>query len=372
MKREGCCRVVLLLLFLVPFSGGAEDVSSHVRLELSGCASVSSGEVDRILSLELQSIAAGHHHIAARPIHVRVTCAPDTLTLVVSDNQTARFPHRVIRTDTHPSDGMDRVIAIAAAELALSTWEQLSADVDDTSPSAAMKTDPGDRSPSAQKHHKEKDALVDSVPESAPRARDRFRPRAALRISALWRMYLNHADNLFGGEIGGDLRFPRLLRMHLGITAEGGREGRPLGDVSLFSLSAMLSIGVQDRLFSSPLEGGFDIGFRGGYGRLTGKPHSPPAMGDALSGGWGGPMIHLFLASATNPSGGLSVELGYAVFGITGHVDTGRPVEMKGLWISVRLDSILQQKPKSDRDARNRTGAPIPGRRKHQRHVQPR
>jgi hypothetical protein len=35
--------------------------------------------------------------------------------------------------------------------------------------------------------------------------------------------------------------------------------------------------------------------------------------------------------------------MGYAVFGVTGRVGVGSPVEMKGLWISVRLDFILSR-----------------------------
>ncbi len=238
---------------------------------------------------------------------------------------------------------MERIIAIAAAELALSTWEQLSADGALMPPSSKRK-EPGAPSASAAKHTVAKNGPVGSVPKAVPLARNNDRLYAALQISALWRMYLNATVSLFGGEIGGYLVFPRLFRMHLGITPEGGLTDRALGDAVLFSMSAAFCLGIHGRLFSSPLQGGADIGFRGGYGRLSGRPQSPPSTGDTLAGGFGGPLLHLSLASATRPAVGLSVEMGYAVFGITGLVDVGSPVEMKGLWISVRLDCLLSRR----------------------------
>jgi hypothetical protein len=333
----------------VPLSGEAGDLSSLVTLELSGCAQVSSDEVDRILGLELRSIAAGHHDLTARPIRVTATCAPGILSLEARDNATARFSRRLIQTDVHPREGMERIIAIATAELALSTWEQFSADAADTPSSSKNEDGPVDFPPSAAKAKEKKRAPAGKNPESRLRTRDKGQLSASVQLSALWRMYLSSKTSLFGGEIGGNLGIPPLFRMHLGIAPEGGRTDRTLGDASLFSLSAAYFFGMHGRLFSSPLQGGVDIGFYGGYGRLSGRPQSPPTRGDTLSGGFGGPLLHLSLASATRPAAGLSAEIGYAVFGITGRVDVGGPVTIKGLWISVRLDCLLSRTRGSDR-----------------------
>jgi hypothetical protein len=238
---------------------------------------------------------------------------------------------------------MERIIAIAAAELALSTWEQLFADAADTPPSPGNKKDVADRSPSTAGADAEEDATVDS----AARTQDHGRLSTALWISALWRMYLDGKASVFGGEIGGSLGVGRVFRVGLGITPEGGRTHRALGDVSLFAASAAIVFGVHGSLFASPLQGGAYVGFRGGYGSVSGRPQLQSSGSDALSGGFGGPFLHLSLASVTHPAVGLSVEMGYAVFGIIGRVDVGAPVAIKGPWLSVRLDCIFQRKRRS-------------------------
>ncbi len=332
----------LLMLLVTPVSGRADDLSSLVKLELTDCAAVVADEVNRILGLELQSIAAGHRDIAARPIRLAVTCTPGRLVLTAEDGTSERISSRRIQTDTHPLAGMERIIAIAAAELALSTWEQIFADAADTPPSPENKDDSDDRPPA--------DAAEEVSVESAARTREPGRLSAALRISALWRMYLNGQASLFGGEIGGGLGVGRVFRVRLGIAPEGGRPHRALGDVSLFSASAAIAFGVHGRLFASPLQGGADIGFRGGYGSVRGRPQLPSSGSDALSGGFGGPVLQLSLASVTRPAVGLSVEVGYAFFGIVGRVDVGAPVAIRGPWLSVRLDCIFQRKRRNRRN----------------------
>jgi hypothetical protein len=132
-------------------------------------------------------------------------------------------------------------------------------------------------------------------------------PRSASAAFALGKVYLD------------ELEQPRqaagVFRLYLGITPEGGRAERPLGDATLFSLSDVFTLGVGDRLFSLPLIAGVAIGFRGGFGRLHGRPFSPAATGGTLSGGVGGPLVQLSLSSATRLAAGLAVEMGYALFG---------------------------------------------------------
>ncbi len=336
MKWAGCLTVGLLTLVTVPLPGKADDFSSLVKLELTECPTVSADEVERILGLELRSIAAGHPDIAARPILLAVACAPGRLSMVAKDSATSQTSSR-IRTDAPPRAGMERIIAIAAAELTLSTWEQPAEIAPEASPGEAREDESTARLASASNADATTGAPAAGAPESAPLRGI----TAAVQISALWRLYLNRKANLFGGEIGGNLYFLRVLRLYLGVTPEGGRTDRALGDVSLFSVSVAFSLGAYGRLFTSPLEFGADIGFCGGYGRMSGRPYSQPSGGAALDGGFGGPLLRLSLASDTRPAVGLSLEVGYVIFGLTGRVGIDSPVEMKGPWISLALDGIF-------------------------------
>ena len=358
-----------------PVTGNGDKVSSLVKLALSGCAAVSLEETNRILDLELRSIVVGpRDDIVARPIYVTATCTPTRLELVARDKAN-RLSNRVIPIKTQRPAGMERIIAIAATELALSTWEQLSVEsVDettsptrtgnqDTSPTAGETAhDPAEEGLYTAADHREspkeealsrKNQSLNAKEEEEPSTPEEGAVENgpsdtaqsggvgfAAHLGMVWRMYLSNKLNLFGGELAGDIRFTRLFRLHLGVTPEGGRADRALGEISMFSVSGVLSLGILGRLFSSRLRGGADIGFRSGFGRLKGRPQSEN-LGDTLSGAFGGPLVSLFLGSATRPAVGLSVEVGYAFFGMTGRVGIGSPIEMKGLWISARLEGVF-------------------------------
>jgi hypothetical protein len=158
-------------------------------------------------------------------------------------------------------------------------------------------------------------------------------------LSALWRLYPDSSLNLFGGEIGG--RFPIAFPFHgsFSIGTERGRAHRAIGSVSMVSVSGAIAFGAHGRVFPW-MHAGADIGFRGGYGAMIGYPESQTSVGKKLHGGAGGPLFRLSLASNTRFAVGAALEIGYAVFGMTGLVDTGQSIAMKGFWLSAQIDFL--------------------------------
>ncbi len=349
MKRTARRIAGLLLLLVFPLSGIADEFSSLVTLVPQKCSALSFDQVERILGLELLSIEAGPRNLTAKPLVVTVSCRPGLVSLSARKSTTEPFTSRLIRVDEHPRDGIERVIAIAVAELALSGWEQTASDTIQE-PDSSKRTETGAPRPaSPETTDSSKRGQPKGDRESAHDARGKERLDAAVQLGALWRMFVGSKANLFGGEIGGILSFPRLFRMRLLVTPEGGRIERAIGEVSSFSVSGAYAFGLEGRLFSAPLRGGVDVGFRGGYAQLRGRATLPISHGETMSGGFGGPFLSLSLASATRPAVGLSMEAGWALIGVAGRIEGESPIEINGPWLSVSVDCLLYTRRKTGR-----------------------
>ena len=82
---------------------------------------------------------------------------------------------------------------------------------------------------------------------------------------------------------------------------------------------------------------GAELGGRFGWARLKGESSDENVTTGRVKGGFGGPMLRLFISSSTNPYAVLTAELGYAFYGNIGHLETSRVIATTDIWISTGL-----------------------------------
>ncbi len=309
------------------------DPSSAPEITISRCPFVSAAEVERILRIELSDIGKRKEEPVDAPAAVRFTCTATGITIETTSRKTGSVRTRRIGRQQNPTEGTERLMAIAAAELILSGRDA----IPDAEETTAEETTESTSSPpeAPDKIAKPPRGKV-AHRRTTDTGRRRF--RAALDIAALWRFYFPGSSHLFGGGLGVFAALPAHLYLALDAGAAGGRSRRTGGDVSLLSADGALCLGWTGGLGSSPFELSLGAGYEGGWGKLRGRPNRTPVEGGDVSGGFGGPMLQLLVATRGKLGLGLRVEGGYAFFGNTGHAAGDESVELKGPWISVRVD----------------------------------
>ena len=300
---------------------------------MEDCAELSSHEVNRIFQVELHSILDGQDTSAPASCPVKVTCRRSVVDLELTEKASESRKVRRLFFDPEPcmssgeTDcfGRERLIAIAAAEMVFSCLTP----VPET---AALPPAPRP-----------------AVPEvSAPKMSAAELVTAAIRLSALGQTYFNDGAPLFGGSIGGMLFLKRRPALGLDIGAGGGRVHFSSGDVSLLNVYAAPSVGIAGFLQSRPLSGGMAVGFRAAYGRLSGRSDSSSVETAVIHGGCGGPFFRLFGAAGRRFGAGITVDLGYDVYGTIGIVPNGDAIRLKGLRLSVQLDLLFFMRRRGD------------------------
>lgn len=298
------------------------NVSDSAHLTISDCKFLSIDEVNRILRIELQSILVSRQ-VRVRPIQLNVECRENSVTLRAVDAEIAEVFVREIDPGTLSGDGEERVVAIAAAELTLSVWERMKRESAATSP---------------EKHPAKPAAPADSEPKKPDNidkpAWELTRRSITIKMhaGALWRIYPKTKNSQFGGEWGGRLRISEKFMLDMVLTAEGGRVERSIGEVGSLAVTSMIGAGVyrtlRQRLTSNVL-----LGFRGGYGRMKGRANNPAFSKGTVQGFIGGPLLRFSLWTGGRTAVGISSEIGYEVFGISGNVNGEQSVAMTGFWV---------------------------------------
>lgn len=94
-----------------------------MEVQLEGCESLSSAEVERVLRLELASVTEQPGSGAL--LVVRVTCGPDKVSIRLHDPVTAKEVAREIPAPTAEESGGERVVALAISQLFIASWMEL-------------------------------------------------------------------------------------------------------------------------------------------------------------------------------------------------------------------------------------------------------
>jgi hypothetical protein len=287
-----------------------------------------------LVALELDARVATPDRAGAEATRVEVACAGAAVELTVSDRVTGKRLTRTMALGERDAQVAARLVAIAAAELVLTSWMEL------TLPRAAAAPPPPDSAPASPE-----------LRRAAQERAERHLPRSA---GAGHVLAVGQALGPFDGiglAWGGGLRFgwtaggapveddARVWRpgVDLELTAARNETSRALGTVEIAIWSAALRISVRIARGRSWLDVG--AGGRAGVARLAGIPDDAlTTRGGTLAGTWAGPIAYVgvgrrfwrLVATA-------GVEGGTVVREVAGLVDDGRPISVAGRWLSGTL-----------------------------------
>lgn len=310
---------------LVTIGLGAAPQPAHepaISVTVDHCIAVEQGEVERLTALELGVRAAGADTAASNATRVTVSCAGEHVRLRVVDPLTGKTLERTLSLTTQEVDVAGRAISLAAAELVLTSWAELTLTPAKSAP-----------------------APLEIAPAARPVAEERVlsRTERGVRLE-----YVLASAGVLGPFDGVGFAFgggPRLAvsfgRYGLGaewdLAAHRAVADTPLGDVE----TALFSSGLFARwtLAAAPLFVDLGAGARGGIARLAGTPDDAErSRGSVVAGVFAGPAASLgvslrFASLALR----LGAESGYALRGVAGEVEREPSVAVSGAWVQGSL-----------------------------------
>jgi hypothetical protein len=316
--------ILAVALGALVLAGPAEPVSANqvaraaVSLTVDNCPDVPRDELARMLVLELETPVLPPGQVGDHAVDVRVGCAGTNVSLAVDDPAKGIQLRRLAVFPPEHQDVLVRLVALAIAELVLTSRIAIS----------------------FAKEPEERADAVTPAPQRPPA--DGARPSGRAYVLAF-----GQAVGPFSGAglgWGGGLRFAWafgrrwLARPSVGpvvdaeVAAAETTDDRALGSVRISLWSATLRGLLR-------LGGGrtwLDVGAGGRFGlaQLQGQPADPAtARGDGVVGSWAGPVAYVGLgARFRHVVMELGVEGGRVLRGVSGIVDGGSPVSINGNW----------------------------------------
>jgi hypothetical protein len=292
-----------------------------VSLAIDGCPAVERESLARLLTLELETPVLAPEQAGERAVRVQVACTGATTQITVDDPAKGSQLRRATVFPPEHADVVVRLVALAVAELVL-TSRVLSFE----------------KVPAAQA-----EVAATAPPPTAP-APDGARPTGRGYVLAL-----GQALGPFSGVgvgWGGGLRlgwaFGRrwLERPSTGagpvvdveLAAAETSVDRALGTVQVSLWSATLRASLRLRAGRAWLDVG--AGGRFGLAQLQGQPMDPTvARGGAAAGTWAGPAAYAGVgARLGHVVMALGIEGGRVVRTVSGTVDAGAPISIDGSW----------------------------------------
>ncbi len=308
---------------LVTIGLGAAPQPAHepaISVSVDHCIAVQQREVERLTALELGVRAAGSGASASTATRVTVSCAGEHVRLRVVDPLTGKTLERTLSLTTQEVDVAGRAVSLAAAELVLTSWAELTLTPDESAP-----------------------APLDVAPAARPAAEERVLSRTERGVRLEYVLASGSAIGPFdrvGVAFGGGPRLGVSFGRH-GFGAEWdlavhrATTDSSLGDVE----TTLFSSGLFARwtLASAPWFVDFGAGARGGIARLEGTPEDAElARGSVVAGVFVGPAASLGASlRVTALAFRIGVESGYALRGVAGEVERDSGVAVSGAWFQL-------------------------------------
>jgi hypothetical protein len=320
---------VAALAAVIASSAGALEVS----LDVEQCPSLARDQMFQLVALELDARVVTPDRAGDQTARVAVACAGADVQLSVSDRLTGKLLTRTMTLGDRDAQVGARLIAIAVAELVLTSWMEL------TLPRASA-APPADGALAAPE-----------LRRAAQERAQRHFPRAA---GTGYVLAVGQALGPFEGvgvAWGGGLRFgwtPGGARVDDGVsiwrpgfdlelTAARNETRRGLGTVDVSMWSAALRVSLRRARGRS----WFDIGAggRAGVARLAGIPDDvTTTRGATLAGTWAGPIAYVGVGRRFwRLAVAAGVEGGTVLRAVSGLVDDGPSIAVAGRWLSGTL-----------------------------------
>ena len=320
---------VAALAAVIASGAGALEVS----LDVERCPSLARDHMFQLVALELDARVVTPERAGEQTARVEVVCTGADVALKVTDRLTGKLLTRTMTLGQRDAQVSARLIAIAVAELVLTSWMEL------TLPAAAAASPP-DAAPAA--------------PELRRAAQERAQRHFTRPAGPGYVLAVGQALGPFDGvgvAWGGGLRFgwtPGGARVaddvalwrpafDLELTAARNETSRGLGSVDVSLWSAALRVSLRRARGPS----WFDVGAggRAGVARLAGMPDDvTTTRGATLAWTWAGPVAYVGvgrrfwrLAVAAGVDGGTVLRA------VSGLVDDGPSISVAGRWLSGTL-----------------------------------
>lgn len=295
----------------------------ELGLDVAGCPELPEKRVEELMELELTAKVARPATAERTAALVSVTCTGDDVRILVTDSTTSKAVSRHFTLHETDADVRARAVALAAAELVITSWMEL---VVADAPAQASATP----------------AWIDENRREATTIARQHSSRG-LRVAALF------AFGAFGGTFqaapgawGGGVRLSLVwgearFGFDSDLSATVANAHTSLGDVHTNTWSWALRPEV--RLTHGPWLGSLGLGARVGLVRIEGSPSNPSTVqGHVVAGAWGGPLAHANFGFTLAPlTLRLGAEAGYAFTSVAGTVDGDPEAGVRGPWFLATL-----------------------------------
>jgi hypothetical protein len=294
----------------------------EIGLEMPSCPQLPAPRVRELMELELTAkvvLPQGSEPLSAL---VSVACRADQVSIQVSDATTSKLVSRSFVVSQPDPDVRARAVALAAAELVLTSWMEL------------MLTRPVEHEPPTPRQVKEDRRAAGNLVK-------RRTLSGGVRVDALlalaeWGGSLRAAPGNFGGGARVSLA-SGVLGVDADVIATFEDEASPLGRVRSNAWSLALRPAL--RLERGRWLASTGVGARAGLARIEGSAADPSAADShVVAGGWGGPLLHANLGVALEHLvarfGG---EAGFALQGVSGRVEGSERAGVRGPWFMLTL-----------------------------------
>jgi len=297
-----------------PVAATREVGPAAVSLAVDNCPAVAREPLARLLALELEARVLAPEQADARAVRVQVACTGAIVRVSVDDPTTGAQLRRDAVFPLEQTDVIGRLVALAIAELVLTSRAALSFE----------------KAPVAQ--------VQIVAPDSPPSGG----PRGHVQVLAFGQALgpFSGVGLGWGGGLRLDWAFGRrwLARPSLGpvvdveLAAAETSADRTLGTVQVALWSATLRALLRLRAGRAWLDVG--VGGRVGLAQLQGTPtDATTARGASIAGKWAGPVAYVGVgARFRRVIVELGVEGGRVLRAVSGTVDDGPPIAIDGDW----------------------------------------
>ena len=310
-------------------SAGALEVS----LDVERCPSLARDHMFQLVALELDAHVVTPDRAGEQTTRVEVACAGAEVQLKVSDRLTGKLLTRTMTLGDRDAQVGARLIAIAVAELVLTSWMEL------TLPGASA-APPADGAPAAPELRR---AAQERAQRHFPRPAGTGYVLAVGQalgpfdgVGVAWGGGLRFGWTAGGAPVDDDVSIWR-PGVDLELTAARNEASRGLGTVDVSMWSAALRVSLRRARGRS----WFDVGAggRAGVARLAGMPDDvTTTRGATLAGTWAGPIAYVGVGRRFwRLAVAAGVEGGTVLRAVSGLVDDGPSISVAGRWLSGTL-----------------------------------
>jgi hypothetical protein len=305
----------------------------EVSLDVDRCAFLPRDQVFKLVALELDAPVVTPDRAGEQTARVEVACAGAEVHLAVSDRLTGKLLTRTMTLGERDAQVGARLVAIAVAELVLTSWMEL------TLPraSAAPRTDGPPAAPELRR------AAQERAQRHFPRSGGTGYVLAVGQavgpfegVGVAWGGGLRFGWTLGGARVEDDVSIWR-PGFDLELTTARNEAGRGLGTVDVSIWSAALRVSVRLARGRSWFDAG--AGGRLGVARLAGTPVDvTTTRGATLAGTWAGPIAYVGVGRRFwRLAATAGIEGGTVLRSVSGLVDDGPEISVAGRWLSGTL-----------------------------------